>query len=133
VRKLGQEWLATPASAIKAFKDQFETKYARPADGDSEEVLKSKALLSKEAEKAKCNICHIGTASQRKQRNAYGVKLSELLDRKKDMKDVEKIGKALETVSKERSDPKDEKSPTFGELITQGKLPVPLPKEEDDK
>ena len=41
----------------------------------------------------------------------------------KNEKDVDKIKEALEAVEKEHSKPGDEKSPTFGELIKEGKLP----------
>jgi hypothetical protein len=74
--------------------------------------------------KAKCHICHQGKVSPKNvHHNAYGKHLVKLLDPVKDKKDVEKIKKALATVAKMHSDPKDEKSPTYGELIAQSKLP----------
>ncbi|HEY2894440.1 MAG TPA: hypothetical protein VGJ16_09520, partial [Pirellulales bacterium] len=56
-------------------------------------------------------------------RNEYGKALDELLDKKADMKDTKKIQEALETVAGKNSDPKNPSSPTFGDLIKQGKLP----------
>jgi len=56
---------------------------------------------------------------------------------KADKEDAEKIRKALDTVAKMKSDPKDEKSPTFGELLQAGQLPGGDPGEqggeEDDE
>ena len=71
--------------------------------------------------KVKCFICHQG--KNRKNHNPYGDHLVELLDRKKDTRDVPKIKAALAEVAKMHSDPRDEKSPTYGEMIAAGKLP----------
>jgi hypothetical protein len=74
--------------------------------------------------KAKCHICHQGKVSPKNvHHNAYGVHLVELLDAKTDKKDVDKINEALAKVAEMHSDPEDEKSPTYGELIAQSKLP----------
>lgn len=74
--------------------------------------------------KAKCNICHQGKVSAKNvHHNAYGKPLVEMLDPEQDKRDVEKIKKALADVAEMHSDPQDEKSPTFGELIKQSKLP----------
>jgi len=96
-----------PAYAIKQFFDEFKTVYVKP---DSP--------LAAEVETAKCNVCHAGTS--KKERNAYGNALAELLDKKEDAKNVEKIRKALETVAAMKS---ADGEPTFGELIKMGKLP----------
>ena len=45
----------------------------------------------------KCFLCHQGK-KKKKNRNSYGLALSELLDHKKDKKDVEKITAALKEV-----------------------------------
>ena len=76
---------------------------------------------SVKAMKVKCLICHQG--KKRTNHNPYGVHLVELLDRKKDLKDVDKIKEALAKVGEMHSDPKDDKSPTYAELIAEGKLP----------
>ena len=101
---------AGPAAAFPDFQKQFFAKYA---DTDSE--------FSDLAKEAKCFVCHQGKKSK-KNRNAYGQALHEHIG-KKDRKDEEKILAALETVAAEKSDPEDESSPTFGELIAEGKLP----------
>lgn len=67
-----------------------------------------------------CNICHEGKS--KKNRNAYGKALGGLLG--KDEKDADKVQKAFAEVEKMHSIPDDEKSPTFGDLINEGKLPL---------
>jgi len=74
--------------------------------------------------KAKCHICHQGKVTPKNvHHNAYGKHLVKLLDPVKDKKDLKKIKEALAKVAKMHSDPKDEKSPTYGDLIAQSKLP----------
>jgi hypothetical protein len=102
-----------PAFAIKEFFDEFKAVYVKPDSGDANE----KALVA-EVEKAKCNVCHVG--SSKKERNAYGHALAEFLDKKEDKKDTAKIRGALETVA---ALPSGEGKPTFGELIKEGRLP----------
>ncbi len=112
-------WLARPApeaSADKAFRDQFVAVYVKPDSDDP----KDKAFATI-VEKAKCSICHVGKV--KKNRNRYGKALAELLSRKTDTENKEKIQAALKKVAARHSDPNDEKSPTFGELIRAGKLP----------
>lgn len=106
---------AQPALAVKKFSDQFMKLY--DVDKKSEE----KTDFAKLVLKAKCYTCHQG--KKKKNRNAYGAELAKLLDKKKDGKKPEKIIEALEKVAKMHSDPNDKKSPTFGELIKEGKLP----------
>lgn len=102
-----------PAFAIKEFFDEFKAVYVKPDSSDANE----KALAA-EVETAKCNVCHAG--SSKKERNAYGNALADLLDKKEDKKDTAKIRAALETVA---AKPSGDGKPTFGELIKQGKLP----------
>lgn len=101
---------ARPAFAIKQFFDEFKTMYVK--DGSP---------LAAEVETAKCNVCHVGKS--KKDRNAYGNALAELLDKKEDAKNVEKIKQALADVAKMPSDPNNKDSATFGKLIEEGKLP----------
>ena len=101
---------ARPAFAIKQFFDEFKAVYVK--DGSP---------LAAAVETAKCNVCHMGKS--KKDRNAYGNALAELLDKKEDAKNVEKIRKALEDVAKLPSDPNNKDAPTFGKLIEDGKLP----------
>ena len=120
----GVLWLGRPgpqASADKAFRDEFVAVYVK---ADSNEP-KDKAF-AEAVDKAKCNICHVGKV--KKNRNRYGKALAELLSRKTDTENKEKIQAALKKVPALHSDPKDEKSPTFGELIKTGKLPGEEPK-----
>lgn len=108
--------LAAPALAIKQFSDEFLKLYK--VDSKAEE----KSEFAKAVLEAKCFTCHQGRKSK-KNRNAYGAELAKLLDRKKDAKNPEKIVEALEKVAKMHTDPDDEKSPTYGDLIKAGKLP----------
>lgn len=106
--------LARPAFAIKQFQNEFESLYVTAG-----------SPLATEVEKAKCNICHVG--KDKKERNAYGKALDERLDKKADKEDKEKIRKMLEEVAALPSDPEKKDSPTFGDLIKSGKLPVAAP------
>lgn len=107
---------AQRAEAIKPFSDEFLKLYVKQDSADPKE----KALADAVA-KIKCNVCHEGT--QKKNRNAYGKALDELLDKKADAKDTAKIQDALKKVEAMHSKAGDDKSPTFGDLIKEGKLP----------
>lgn len=107
---------ATSAKAIKPFLDEFQAVYMKT---DSKEP-KDQAYVAL-VQKAKCNVCHQGKT--KKERNAYGTALDPLLDRNTDKENREKIRKALATVAAIHSDPAKPDSPTFGQLITEGKLP----------
>lgn len=106
-----------PARADKAFFDEFVAKYVKPDSADPKDQA-FKATV----EKVRCNVCHEGRA--KKNRNVYGQALDKLLDRQTDKENKPKIRAALDTVAKQHSKPDDDKSPTFGELIEQGKLPA---------
>jgi hypothetical protein len=121
--------LSDPAQAQPLFKKYFDQKYF-PTDGDT--------AMKKAHEMSTCNFCHIGGMDDRKHRNEYGQALSKYIKKedaenltfkikttKPDLfkKTEEKVLKALETVEKEPSNPKDKKSPTFGDLLKEGKLP----------
>ncbi len=122
-------WLtAPPAEGLKIFQEGFEAWYVQPRDADGEEVVQRKVMLAKAIEEVKCNICHEGRDKTR--RNAYGDELAKLLDKKADAENTEKVIQAMERVGKAKSNPKDEKSPTFADLIGQGKLPVSPPWEK---
>ncbi len=79
---------ARPAFAIKQFFDEFKAVYVKP---DSSEPA-DKALAAA-VETAKCNVCHMGM--NKKDRNAYGNALADLLDKKEDAKNVDKIRQSL--------------------------------------
>jgi len=104
------------ARAVDPFKKEFEAKYVKASPSTPEETALAAAV-----KKEKCNVCHVGT--KKKDRNSYGEALAGLLDKKTDLKDKAKINDALDKVAAMKSDAKDPNSPTFGELIQQGKLP----------
>jgi hypothetical protein len=104
------------AHAIKPFSDEFKSKYVKK---DSKE--KKDQEFTKLVTEAKCNLCHLGKS--KKDRNPYGVELSKLLDKKADKDNKDKIQSVLAKVEKLPVNPKDKKSPTFGDLIKAGKLP----------
>ncbi|MES1212978.1 MAG: hypothetical protein ABUL64_00185 [Singulisphaera sp.] len=104
------------AHAIAPFKKEFDELYVKTSKNED---------FVAAAKKANCLICHGKNAEgkeDKKIRNAYGKALAKLLT-KKDKDDTAKIKSALETVAKEKSNPDDANSPTFGELLSQGKLP----------
>jgi hypothetical protein len=105
-----------PAAAIAPFQAAFMKEYiTNHKDKEYAKYVKTEA---------KCNICHRGKVNPKNiHHNAYGKELVKLLDAKKDAKDQKKIQAALQKVAKMHSDPKDEKSPTYGELIAASKLP----------
>ncbi|GAB4141930.1 MAG: hypothetical protein Kow0040_30810 [Thermogutta sp.] len=119
-------WGMNAAWAVIQFRNEFVARYVKK---DSKEP-KDQAFAQL-VEEAKCNICHEGT--DRKKRNAYGDALDRLLDRTKDARDKAKIQAALAEVESEKVDPKDPKSPTFGDRIKAGELPVPLPPKDEKK
>ena len=109
-------WSGSTAQAHPQFKKEFDKKYVKkPPTTDQEK------MFSEAASKAKCNTCHKG--KDKKGRNSYGEALAKLLT-KKDRKDVPKINSALVEVEKAHSKTDDPTSPTFGDLIQQGKLPA---------
>ena len=114
---------AQPAWAILPFAKEFSAKYVKK---DSKE--KKDQDFAKLVKEAKCNVCHMG--KDKDDRNPYGVELAKLLDRKTDGDNKDKIQDALVKVEKLPSNPKDKKSPTFGDLIKAGKLPGGTPKAE---
>jgi cytochrome c2 len=105
---------ARPAAAIVQFYNVFKDEYLKNHP-DKEYV----AALTKGSNK--CFVCHQG--KKRKNHNAFGEHLKDLLDRKKDKKDVEKIKAALAKVLAMHVDPKDEKSETYLDRVKASKWP----------
>jgi len=105
---------ARPAGAVLQFYNVFKTEYLEKHP-DKEYV----AALTKASDK--CYVCHQG--KNRKHHNEFGLHLVDLLDRKKDMKDVEKIKAAIAKVVAMHVDPKDEKSETYADRIKASKWP----------
>ncbi len=108
--------------ADKAFRDEFLAKYVKADSSDPKERAFAEAC-----DKAKCSICHEGKS--KKNRNAYGKALGKLLSRESDKENKPKIRAALDKVAAMNSDPDDPKSPKFGDLIKEGKIPGSKPKE----
>jgi hypothetical protein len=104
------------AYGIEAFKKEFVALYVKADSADAGDQAFAAAV-----KKANCNVCHVG--AKKKDRNEYGKALDELLDKKADAKDSEKIKAALEKVAGMKSNPADASSPTFGDLIKEHKLP----------
>jgi hypothetical protein len=109
--------IAQPANAIKQFRDEFKAKYVKADSQEPKDVALREAV-----EQAGCSVCHVG--EERTNRNSYGQALAKLLDRKTDAKNKQKIQAALEKAAAMKTNPGDPKSPTFGELLSQGKLPA---------
>ena len=102
------------AFAIKPFQDAFLKKYVE--GNENKEFVEA-------ATAAKCGVCHVG--AKKTDRNAYGMALSELLDKKEDAKNEAKINEALDTVAGMKAADSEK---TFGDLIKEGKLPGGEPK-----
>jgi hypothetical protein len=124
---------ARPALAVQQFYNAWAEVYLK--DNPNEEYVKT--VTEKQTQ---CLVCHQGKS--RKNRNAYGAQLDVLLDKRKDVRDVEKMKAAFAKVGEMHIDPKDDKSPTFDELIKKGELPGgkledlkkdPEPKKDDAK
>ena len=104
----------TPAAAIPKFQKVFIAEYI-----DDHEDAEFAEFMKK---KAKCHICHQG--KKKKHHNAYGEHLEDLLDKKADKDDDDKIIAALQQVADLPFDPEDENSETYGERIAASKLPA---------
>ena len=102
------------AFAIKPFQDAFIKKYV---DGNENKEFVEAVTA------AKCGLCHVG--AKKTDRNAYGMALAELLDKKEDAKNETKINEALDTVAGMKAPDSEQ---TFGDLIKEGKLPGGEPK-----
>ncbi len=110
---------ATPAHAVLEFKKQFAAKYVEGSDN---------AEFAAAVKKAKCNVCHFG--KKKKNRNAYGMALSELLDkanfkRSRTKAEPDEVRKEIFAAFEKVESMKDPSGVTFGELFKAGKLPTP--------
>ncbi len=118
---IGGVFTAQQAGAMKPFFEQFKAMYVKPNSKERTMLIFNAAV-----EKKGCTVCH-KTDPQKtpgpKTFNAYGTQVKNLLT-KNDAGSPAKIRAALAKVSRLKSDPNDKKSPTFGERIHAGKLPV---------
>lgn len=121
--------VARSASAIPQFFNEFKAKYADP-EGEPEQKALAEAIDEIKPATLRCNVCHVG--KDKKKRNAYGEQLAELLDKKEDKDDKEKIQKALDEVAEIKIDPDDEESPTYGDVLKEGKIPIEIKEEEKE-
>jgi len=104
-----------PAQAVLQFYQVYKKEYL-------ENHTDKKYVAEVDKGTNKCFVCHQGKKS-RKNHNAFGLPLVELLDRKKDLKDVKKISEALKKVVAMNVDPKDKKSETYLDRIKASKWP----------
>lgn len=107
--------LGERAAAYVEFQKAFVSKYL-PEGTDKQYA----DLVRK---KARCNVCHQGRS--KKHENSYGRHFGQLVG-KRDKKNREKILAALEQVAERHSVEGDRTSPTYGERIAAGELPVDL-------
>lgn len=128
--------LVRPAFAIPPFSKEFQATYVQPDSNDPN--VKKFSQLASSSETGLCLICHV-KGEQKTVRNRYGAALAKLLHKENFAKkrlDAEpekakkEIHDALEKVAGQKSDPTKEDSPTFGQLIAQGKLPGIEPEEK---
>ena len=120
---------ARPALAIKEYGDVFKDMFMKPEEDED---------YAKLVRKANCLVCHQGR--KRTNYNPYGEAMLGMLDKEVDKEDVDKITEVIVEVNTFHTDPEDEESPTYGELIANKELPGgPLdvvkrdpPKEEDE-
>lgn len=132
--------MAPRAHAVQYFYSVWKEVYVNEADDASDE---EKAFAAKvdDRETGRCFVCHVVGETSRKLHNTYGIPLTELLDKKDfglrqrrdDPEGAEKkVLEALKKVAAMHSDPDDEESPTFGELIAKGELPGKTPENLDE-
>jgi uncharacterized membrane protein len=107
-------WLASPAAAVLQFYKVFQVEYL-DHHPDQEFATFAKKPVNR------CFVCHQG--KDRKNHNEYGDHLVEILDRKSDAKDTDKILAALKKVEMLPVDPNDEQGETYRERILAGKWP----------
>lgn len=121
--------LVEPVAALPQFFNEFKAKYADPEGDDIQKSLAEQIKAMKATER--CNICHVG--KDKKKHNPYGLALAELLDKKEDKDNKEKIQESLDKVAEIHIDPEDDKSPTYGDLLKEGKFPIEIKEEEESK
>lgn len=111
------------ADAFPAFSKAFAKKYIDKKSTDVQKSLDAEYIRVK-----KCNVCHDPRPGEdgkvsKKNRNPYGVALAKYLT-EKDKKDEKK---AIEMLGKVESEKAPDSDVTFGELLSEGKLPFLYP------
>jgi hypothetical protein len=112
---LGMAMTPPPARAVKEFFAEFEAKYAKRNTRKRNEIALTKAI-----DQAKCTICHPN--NNKHKLTSYGSEVAKRINQY-DKQNKKKIQEALENVSKLPNDSYDPKSPKFGAIFKQGKLP----------
>ncbi|MCO6043764.1 hypothetical protein NG895_07580 [Aeoliella sp. ICT_H6.2] len=105
------------ASAFVEFHKEWVNTYIDDTD-ESQEMKDYQKLVAKG--KYRCLVCHQG--KKKDNRNAYGKQFEGKIS-KDDKKDTAKIAKVLKEVGEMKSDPDDEDSATYDELIADKKFP----------
>ena len=108
--------VASPANADPKFYAVFKKEYLEKHPDKEYAAAVDKADV-------RCLVCHQGKKSK-KNRNSFGQQLDKLLDRKKDLKDVEKISASIKQVLAMHVDPKDDKSETYLDRVKASKWPA---------
>jgi hypothetical protein len=118
-------WGVSQIQAYPQFKKEFDNLYVK-----ENPVTPEEKSLKEAATAAKCAICHTNPEKDKKVRNTYGKAIEELVPKGLDKEGKEKLKKdatqikdLLEKAAKEHSEKGDPNSPTFGDLIKEGKLP----------
>ena len=106
--------LVQPAAATVQFYNVYKAVYLKdhPDKGYVKEVQKVGV---------KCLTCHQGKNFKRY--NGFGIHLVDLLDRKKDNSDQEKISAAIYTVMEKHVVPDDNESETYRDRVNASKWP----------
>jgi hypothetical protein len=108
--------VARPSAAVVQFYMQYKKDFL-----DNHKDKEYAAFVNKATNR--CFVCHQGKKS-RKNHNAFGKHLVELLDRRKDIRDKEKIAAAIRKVVEMPIDPKDEKGEKYIDRIKASKWPA---------
>jgi cytochrome c2 len=106
--------MAQPAGAVVQFYNVYAKEYL-----DTHPDKEYAAAVKKAA--VRCYICHQG--KKRTNHNPFGDHLVEMLDRKKDLRDVKKISASIKKALEMHVDPKDEKSETYLDRVKASKWP----------
>lgn len=122
---------ASPAYALPAFWSEFEAEYIKEDSKDPKEKAFAKLAAKSNKETGWCYVCHI-KGKTRKYHNTYGIALTKFLKkedfsikrrREEPAACKKEILEAFSKAAKLKSEPEVKDSPTFGELIAEGKLP----------
>jgi cytochrome c2 len=103
-----------PATAVVQFYNVFAKEHL-----DTHPDKEFSAAAKKAA--VRCYMCHQG--KNRKNHNPFGDHLVEMLDRKKDLRDVKKISESINKALALHVDPNDDKSETYADRLKASKWP----------